>query len=286
MESRSAGVTLRGLLRAAKRSAKAALRPLSSRPTTRAKLVRDLRHLGVRPGGLLLVHSSLSALGFVPGGPRTVIRALLEALGPEGTLVIPTHSWEEMAAGCRTFDVRRTGVCVGTIPEYFRSYPGVIRSLHPTHSVAALGPLAGWLTADHESSATPCGAGSPYAKLLDRDGQILFLGATLRSNTAYYTVEALGGAPHLMSGTPDRFTVIAEGGTRHELLIYRHRAGIPRRFEELEGWMTERGILRAGQVGPARSLLIAGTPFRDALTEAVRNDPTFLLVRPQEVPAR
>jgi len=279
--SQSPELTVEGLLRAAKRSAKAALRPLCHQPVTRAKLVSDLRILGVRPGALLLVHSSLSALGYVPGGPRTVIRALIETVGPEGTLVFPTHSWEEMESGCRTFDVRRTKVCVGAIPECFRSWPGVVRSLHPTHSVAAIGPLANWLTAGHESSGTPCGPGSPYLKILDRDGQILFLGTTLASNTAFHTIEALAGVSYLMSGTGDQFAVIAEDGKSREITFHRHQAGIPRRFAELDGWLIERGIVCTGRVGSADSLLLQGSAFRDALTEAVRLDPTFLLARPR-----
>jgi aminoglycoside 3-N-acetyltransferase len=271
------------LVRAVKRSARSALRPLTHRPLTQAELVRDLRALGVSPGALLLVHSSLSSLGYVPGGAEGVISALLEAVGPEGTLVLPTHSWEEMAAGCRTFDVLRTGSCVEAITEAFRSWPGVVRSLHPTHSAAAIGPLASWLLAGHQWCITPCGPGSPYVKILDWDGQILFLGTTLDSNTAFHAIEALEQVPYLMSPIPDRFRVIADDETSHDMLVYRHRTGIARRLGDLEGWLIERGILRAGQVGPARSLLLAGGPFRDALTEAVRNDPTFLLAHPEDL---
>src|SRR5205085_4877227 len=104
---------------------------------TRERMSQDLRRLGVRAGGILLVHSSLRSLGFVPGGALTVIRALRDALGPEGTLVLPTHTWEWMSAGSRHFDARTTPSCVGVITETFRGLPGVVRSLHPTHSVAA-----------------------------------------------------------------------------------------------------------------------------------------------------
>jgi aminoglycoside 3-N-acetyltransferase len=272
------GLEVRALIRAAKRSAKAVLRPLSQRPITRARLISDIRRLGVRPGALLLVHSSLSSLGYVPGGPETVIRALIDVVGPTGTLVLPTHSWEEMEVfACRTFDVRQTRVCVGAIPEFFRSRPGVVRSLHPTHSVAAIGPLASWLTSDHELSETPCGPGSPYVKILERDGQILLLGATLNSNTVFHTIEALAGVPYLLYDEPNRFTLIAQDGTSRGLTLYRHRPGIRRRLGELEDWLFEREIVRTGQVGPARSLLLAGPRFRDALIEQLRNDPTFLL---------
>src|SRR5262249_52641015 len=140
-----------------KQFARRAMRPITRPRLTGATIAADLRALGVRRGGILLAHSSLSALGYVVGGPRTVIRALREAIGPKGTLVLPTHTWEWMETGCRTFDVNATRACVGAIPEALRAMPGAVRSLHPTHSVAAIGPRARPLIDGHELCATPCG---------------------------------------------------------------------------------------------------------------------------------
>jgi aminoglycoside 3-N-acetyltransferase len=279
----SPGRVIRSVIAGGKRSAKDVLRSVCHKPMSRAKLTSGLRVLGVRPGAILLVHSSLSSLGYVPGGAESVISALIDAVGPEGTVVMPTHSWAQMEAGCRSFDVRRTGVCVGAIAESFRSRPGVVRSLHPTHSVAAIGRLANRLTADHELSETPCGPGSPYVEILERDGQILFLGTGLDSNTAYHAVEAVVCVPYLMSQTGDRFTVTAANGTSRELSVHRHQSGIRRRFGELEGWLIQRGVARVGTIGPARCLLLAGWAFQKVLTEALRNDPAFLLACPADL---
>ena len=122
---------------------KTTLRVASKSWSTQGRITTGLRELGVKPGGILMVHSSLSALGYVPGGTRTVVESLRHALEPNGTLVMPTHSWEVMEKkGCRIFDARSTPSCVGAITEAFRAMPSVKRSLHPTHSVAAIGPLA------------------------------------------------------------------------------------------------------------------------------------------------
>ena len=106
-------------------------------------LVQDLLALGVRPGGALLVHASLRALGpLPPGGAEDVIRGLLEALGPDGTLLMPALSYASVSPRSPVFDVLVTPSCVGALPEFFRTRPGTLRSVHPTHSVCALGRLA------------------------------------------------------------------------------------------------------------------------------------------------
>ncbi|MBX9623570.1 MAG: AAC(3) family N-acetyltransferase, partial [Gemmataceae bacterium] len=225
----------RHLVRSAKRLVKRLARPVRQPWATRRRLAADLGRLGVRPGGVLIVHSSLSAVGYVPGGPAAVIGALADAVGPAGTLVLPTHTWEWVEGGLREFDARTTPSCVGKLTEVFRALPGAVRSLHPTHSVAALGPDAEALTAGHEAAPTPCGAGTPYATCLDRGGQILLLGAGLGSNTAFHTAEAEADLPYLMLDEPDRFVLVDQAGARHERAVRRHRPGVARRFEATEG---------------------------------------------------
>lgn len=265
------------LLHRARKVAKGLLRPLTN-PAVDARRIRaDLRALGVRPGGILLVHSSLSALGYVVGGPRAVIDALVAASGRDGTLLIPTHTWEAMEEGCRTFDVRHTRACIGAIPESFRKMPGVKRSAHPTHSVAALGPSADGLLAGHERCATPCGEDTPYDRSLMKDGQILLLGVGLESNTAFHTIEALAGVPYLMRDQADEFELIDGGGGCRHIAVFRHRAGIPRRFGAVEGLLIERGVMRKGTVGRAEARLINGAAFRDLMSGLLRGEPHALL---------
>src|SRR5215470_7185408 len=267
----------RRMLLGVKRISKRLLRPLMSPWLTRRRLVADLRTLGLEPDGIALVHSSLSALGFVVGGAHTVIDALREVLGPHGTLLLPTHSWEVMETGCRVFDVRQTPSCVGTITEKFRAMHGSMRSLHPTHSVAAMGPQAAWIVADHDQCTTPCGEGTPYDKALSYDCQILFLGTGLESNTAYHTVEALANASYLLEKEVDTFTLIDEHGESRLAKVRRHRPRIERRFTQWENLLVEEGIIRRGLVGRAPTLLLRGRSFREFMLHKLAMEPGFLI---------
>jgi aminoglycoside 3-N-acetyltransferase len=155
------------------------------------RIAHDLRALGVAQGGLLMVHASLSALGPVAGGAGTVIAGLLEALGPEGTLVMPAFRdgvtlagrhesaprevMDRARATLAPYDPATTPTNCGAIAERFRRLPGVRRSAHPVCSVAALGPLAQRVVHPHAVS-WGTGPESPFARLTELDAQHLLLG--------------------------------------------------------------------------------------------------------------
>ncbi len=274
------------MLKPAKKAVKHVLRALRSRWVTHGSLVKALREIGVSEGGLLLVHSSLSKLGYVPGGAITVIGALREVLGKEGTLVMPAHTWEWMNKGLRVFDARSTPGCVGALPEVFRKLPGTLRSLHPTHSVCAAGPLAQWLCEGHETSDTPCGEGTPYAKLLEKDGQILFLGATLESNTSFHTMEAVCDFPHLLRPGAESFELIALDGKTQKRAITQHLEGIGRRYDDMEEPLAKAGVARRGSAGEAKMLLLPGISFAQTVAKWLHEDPLHLMAdRHQPIPS-
>ena len=146
-----------------------------------AGIVAALRRLGIVSRGVLLVHSSLSRLGFVAGGVDAVVMALQEAVGVNGTLGAPTF-WTVDPNGMEEgtlFDAVRGKSQMGTISDCIRQLPGAIRSLHPTHSATFVGPWAQELTAEHHNDETPVGPHSPYRKLAAMKGKILLLGVTL-----------------------------------------------------------------------------------------------------------
>jgi aminoglycoside 3-N-acetyltransferase len=140
-----------------------------------------------------MAHSSLSRLGHVEGGPDAVIDALLDVLGPHGTLLMPVYpagaNWTTYVDSDPLFDPRTSPSCMGKITDAFWRRPGVLRSLHPTHSVAAYGPQASFLVTDHEKSPTPCGPTSPFRKLIDVEGRIIHLGSPFWSTSSFHVVE-------------------------------------------------------------------------------------------------
>jgi aminoglycoside 3-N-acetyltransferase len=179
-------------------------------PATRSRLVHDLRKIGVRPGAVLMIHTRLSALGWVVGGSGTVVHALLDALGPEGTLMAYA-GWEDDSydlddlppvwraayeADLPPFDPATSEATRdnGRLPERIRTWPGAHRSRQPEASVVALGARAAWLTAEHPWD-DPYGPGSPLAKLVEADGQVLMLGAPLETITLLHHAEATARVP-------------------------------------------------------------------------------------------
>jgi aminoglycoside 3-N-acetyltransferase len=155
--------------------------------------------------------------------------------------------------------------------------PEATRSLHPTHSVAACGPLAAELIAGHELATTPCGRGTPYARLLDADGQVLLLGVGLESNTVYHTVEALSEVGYLLEETPRLYTIVDRFGERRELSVSCHCNGFARRFGAIEPLLVQQGILHVQQLGAGRAMLFNGLAFRNFMMECLQRDPAFLL---------
>lgn len=124
---------------------------------TMKRLVDDLRALGLGDGDVVLVHSSLSRLGWVEGGAETVIDALVEAVGPGGTVLFPTLTGTEQDGPQHppVIELAATPCWTGTIPETARRRPEAIRSVHPTHSVSAIGARPHAYTTGHEASSTP-----------------------------------------------------------------------------------------------------------------------------------
>ena len=105
---------------------------------TKQTLQQDLAAMGLTGTETILIHSSMKSIGAVEGGADTVLDALMEFFA-EGLLLLPTHTWQFIDQDHPVFDVRRSPCCVGILPELFRQRPGIVRSLHPTHSIAASG---------------------------------------------------------------------------------------------------------------------------------------------------
>lgn len=179
----------------------------TSKAITQKDLVTSFHEIGVNKDDTLLVHTSLSALGWVCGGPVTVIEALLESVGSMGTIVMPTHTagntdprnwqnppvpnswWESIRESMPAFDPDKTPtLAMGVVAEAFRKWPEVKRSSHPIGSFAALGPKSDDILYDHDLKQM-FGEGSPIAKLYDLNAKVLLLGVGHESNTSLHLAE-------------------------------------------------------------------------------------------------
>lgn len=158
-------------------------------------LQRALSGLGIIRGDTVLVHSSFDAFEGFRGKPTDVISVLQGMVGSEGVVLMPTMTFSGTAvAYARTnpvFDVVRTPSRMGLLTELFRRSPGVVRSIHPTHSVAIWGHDASVIAAGHHLAATPCGVGTPFEALLKRRGKIVLLGTDISVLTFFHMLEEI-----------------------------------------------------------------------------------------------
>ncbi|MER5481045.1 AAC(3) family N-acetyltransferase [Streptomyces sp. NPDC002734] len=250
--------------------------PVAGPLVTRPSLAADLRSLGVRAGGTLLVHSSLSSLGWVNGGAVAVVQALLDAVGPEKTLAVPAQSgalsdpaywenppiprewWETVRATMPRYDAATTPAQhMGVIAETVRAWPGAVRSAHPQTSFAALGRRAAEIVEGH---AADCALGehSPLARLERLGARVLLLGVGYDSCTALHLAEYRTPSPVLERRGrpgPDGWEVVTDVALDSD--------DFDRLGEDLE--RDRPGLVAHGRAGAARARLF---PLADAVAYA------------------
>jgi aminoglycoside 3-N-acetyltransferase len=231
------------------------------------EVVAQLRALGVEPGGVLLVHTAFSKLGPLEGGPRGLILALIEAVGPEGTLVMPSMSDDDD----HVFDAAETPcIGMGIVAETFRRMPGVLRSDSP-HAFAAIGPRAALITAPHPLDV-PHGLDSPVGRVYELDGQVLLLGVGHDGNTTVHLAEHLAGVRYRR---PKTLTVLADGQpTRYPYDEIDHCC---ERFALMDSWLEAEGKQRRGTVGRAGARLLRSRDVVHVGVAHLRVDETAFL---------
>jgi aminoglycoside 3-N-acetyltransferase len=246
----------------------------------RSRLAKDLEKLGLEQGGVAMVHCRMSALGHVVGGAETVVGALLDALGPDGTLMAYTGWQDAPPDDLGTLDEETRRIYLqehpaydprvalsrrehGRIPEALRTWPEASHSGHPEAGVAAVGPLAEVLTAGHPYDDA-YGAGTPYARLVELGGRVAVLGAPLDTVTLVHHAEAIAKVPGkrrvsyhspVIVGGERLWRTFFDIDTSEGALPYERFLGEEDYIEHIARSALAAGKGRRGQVGGAAAYL-------------------------------
>ncbi len=259
---------------------------IQSEAITKASLLQDLKNLNIDPSGTLLVHSSMKSIGQVEGGPDAVLDAISEYMR-DGLLVLPTHTWAYMKENV-DFHVAETPSCVGVLTELFRKRPGVVRSLHPTHSVAALGRDAAEFVSGDERYDTPCARSSAWGKLLDLRAEILLIGVDLTKNTFIHGIEEWLNIPGRLSEQPTQLYAIKPDGTRISAPVRAHTAPVWDHYSKVDDILTDKGAMRKGRFGQADARVCDTARMTELLSAMLRIEPDLFLdgtaIQPQRFP--
>ena len=225
---------------------------------TKADLKHDLAAMGLTGNETILIHSSMKSIGPVEDGADTVLDAWMEFFA-EGLLLLPTHTWRFINEENRVFDVRRSPCCVGILPELFRQRPGVVRSLHPTHSMAA-------------------------------HGKVLLLGVTHARNTFIHSVEEVLNVPNRLTDKPLQMTVVDEAGAQHTVYMRRHynaqQPHISEDFVKLEQAYLDCGAARNTKFGDAKCILCDAEGIFRVTRHVLAPNPEAFVTEPVIPPER
>ncbi len=246
---------------------------------TQSDIIEGLREVGLTEGDVALVHSSLSAFGWVEGGADTAIDALLEAVGDTGTIVVPTFTWGPFHdAETAVLDLVETPVKdeVGIIPETFRKRPEARRSTHICHSVAAIGPHTEQVMGEGISSF---GEGSTFHQLYRLDAWCLLMGATFSSCTELHAVEEAMDVPYRYHRTFHGSTVVMPDGTVEpsRAIEYLRLAGYRNDFAKMREVLAGHDVLRIARVGEAELINVRIREIFDITCEYMREEIGYLL---------
>ncbi len=242
--------------------------------TNRHEIAAALRGMGLGPGDKVVLHSSLSSLGWVDGGADAVVDAFLDVLGPSGLLMVPTFNYAIEGV----FD-RNAPTLTGKITEAVLARPEAVRSCCPTHSVTAIGRQAPDFCADHHLRE-PLGIDSPIDRVAQAGGYVVLLGVTHTSNSTIHVGEAHAKLPYIRvpfsDNRPDTFAVRLWDGTV-TTVHYREFPGCSRAFNAIEGPLRLGDYIRDFRISRACMLLMKGLDVINTVVEMAARRPDWLL---------
>ncbi|MEJ6777819.1 MAG: AAC(3) family N-acetyltransferase [Crocinitomicaceae bacterium] len=236
----------------------------------------DIRNCGINPGDTVLVHSSLSKIGFVEGGAKTIVDALLNVVGSNGNLLMPTSPNAGFQLNyiqkLNVFDVANDKSKLGAISEYFRRLPNCQRSAHPTEPVSCVGPDAEYYTKDHFGEQTPYTSSSPFYRVSERGGKILYIGVTLdNAGTSLHTLEDAIADFKYPVYFNESFHVdvkFSDGEVRSmKTKVHNPEQSVKRKCDGLIPLFKDKGVLKENKIGQARTLVVDAKSMLDTMLD-------------------
>ncbi len=249
---------------------------------TKQTLQQDLERMGMQPTDTLFVHASMKAIGEVDGGADTVLDAFMEYM-KDGLLVFPTHTWASMSEKHRCYDPKVEPSCVGLLTNMFMKREGVLRSLHPTHSVAAYGEDAVSYIEGEQTRRTPCAPEGVYGRLKKRKAKILLLGVTHGRHTYMHCVEEMLKVPNRFTKQPVSFQIVLPDGRIREQEVYRHynatTAHISETYDKLAQGFEERQVVKQVSFGDASCLLCDAVGVYNVMKQVLAHESDCFMER-------
>lgn len=217
---------------------------------TRSDIHKFLEENGIGRDATVLVHTSMRSLGEVEGGCDGLIDAFTSYLS-DGLFIVPTHTWANVGRANPVFDVRTTLPCIGALPSVAAFRADGVRSLHPTHSVAAFGARAEEFVRGEEKATSPATPGGVWSRLLEENAVILLIGVLLNRNTYIHAIDEMIDLPGRLT-EPMPLTVIDYTGERHSLLFRKHTDHTgSENFENYREPLEQLGALKNAKLGCA-----------------------------------
>ncbi|CCV64319.1 Aminoglycoside N3-acetyltransferase [Alteracholeplasma palmae J233] len=234
-------------------------------------MIEQLRQMGLKPTDTVLIHSSMKKIN------RDVNEVIdvLSSYFKEGLVLMPTHTWKQMNADYNYFDSKIEPSCVGLLTETFRKKEGVVRSLHPTHSMAGLGKNASKYLSNEEYSQTPTPAKGAWGRLGSADAKILLIGCDFIRNTFIHAVEEMMDVPNRFTAIPITFKIKTDHGIhvqktyKHYNALYPH---LSENFKKCEAYLIEKGIVKKGFFGDAEVLYMNAKELEEVIKKWLRED--------------
>ncbi len=236
--------------------------------------------MGLSGNETILIHSSMKSIGNVEGGANTVLDVLMDFF-KHGLLLLPTHSWKNINEFNPVFDHNKTESCVGILTNLFMKRKGVIRSFHPTHSMAGYGKNVEEYLKGEEFCNTPCTPGGCYDRLRQNNGKILLVGVGHERNTFIHSVEEVLNIPNRLSDKPMKLYVVMPDGKKKVVYMRKHynpnQPHISEDFVKLTQAFLDCGAAKNVKFGSADCILCDAQKIFDVVRHIIAPNPECIV---------